>query len=353
MLKKLDGKWLGVEENKVYCDDSRLFLKNPDDPRLSEDLKQMSLLIQRVSKKRKYQSDLYNLITPLTCELHRYGIYADAIKFYNCILSLPHRALPINLEKVKSNFLFYKGHAYYSMGKRYWDKAKDCYEQSIKLNEKNLFAKHALAMIYHKQYDSLKALDLLDEITEANKEDLLAYKTKLEIYIDTGINLKRAREAYKAIKGLLKSNNLLPREAVSAEFPCIRFLVRLGKFFQEKGKYEKAEKRFQESIQQFKDLIDRIPFGEHKLEAVIRNAYACFLYDILGKRDDGITQLKKAQKAWPKHVYSLHKLATIYFEKAGIKSKERLRYIKKAKDFIDKALKINSLQLQAIFHQAS
>jgi len=346
-IKSLDGKWLEIEENKVYCDDSRLSLKSSDDPRLGEDLKRVSLLIQHVSKKRKYKSDLYRLITPLAHELHRHGMYVDAIEFYDCILSLPPRALPIKPEKAKSDFLFYKGHACYSLGKTYWDKARDCYEQSIRLNEKNLFAKHALATLYHKWYDSLKALDLLDEITEANKKDLLAYRTKLEIYIDTGMGLKRAREAYRAIKGLLKSNNLPLSAALSAEFACIRFLVRIGEFFQEKRKLAEAEKQFQESTQRFKDLIDRIPSGKHELEAIIRNGYGCFLYDIL-ESDDGITQLEKAHEAWPEHEHTLHKLATIYIKKGEESLEERLSYWKKAKDYLDKLLKIKPSHYPAL-----
>lgn len=345
--KKLDGKWLEIEDNRVYCDDSRLFLKTVDDPLLIEDLQQLNLVIQQLSKKRRYKNDIYYLVTPLAHELHKYGMYVDAIKFYDHILSLPPRDLPISFEKVKSDFLFYKGHAYYSRGKTYWDKARDCYELSIKLNEKNLFAKHALATLYHKQYDSLKALDLLDEITEANKNDLLAYRTKLEIYIDTGMGLKRAKEAYRAIKVLLKSNNLPLGAALSAEFACIRFLVRIGEFFQEKRKLAEAEKQFQETTQRFKDLIDRIPSEKHEFKAIIRNAYGCFLYDIL-ESDDGITQLEKAHEAWPEHEHTLHKLATIYFKKGEKILEERLSYWKKAKDYLDKLLKIQPTHYPAL-----
>ncbi len=51
-LKNLDGKWLRAKENKVYCPESRLFLKSAEDPDLHEDLQLLSEVIEKLSRKR-------------------------------------------------------------------------------------------------------------------------------------------------------------------------------------------------------------------------------------------------------------------------------------------------------------
>lgn len=347
VLKRLDGKWLKIKGNRVYCDDSRLFLKSPDDPGFREDLQLVSLIIQGIGKKRKYKNTLYFLLRPVAHELHKYGMYKESISFYDRILELLSRVLPASLEKARSEFLFFKGHAYYSLGKTYWNKANDCYKQSISLYDKNLFAKHALSTLYKKQGKISEAINLLDEIIEADEKDIIAYETKLEILTYNDLELYKAKKTYQDIKGLLRSDGFSFRKILFAELACINLLTKMGELSREFGDIKKVEEHFTEIAQQYEDLIDKIPSGESEFHAIVRNAYGCFLYDVLERREDGITQLEKARKAWSAHEHTLHKLASIYIEQGEENPEEKQNYWEKAKDCLDKILNINPLHYPA------
>jgi len=337
-LNNLDGKWLRAQENKVYCPESRLFLKSSENPDLYEDLQLVSEVIEKLSRKGKYEKDVYYLLMPLTRALHDYKMYKRSIKLNDRMLELPQKAFPVNTEKARSAVLFHKGHSYYCLGRNYWSLAEGCYKDSIQFYDQNLFAKHALATLYWKQASLPEALKYLDEIIKANGKDLLAYKTKLEILTDSGVDLSEAMETYRDIKRLLRDKSIPLNVALSAEFACVRFSAKMGEFLEEAGEIGKAEKRFAKSIKQYETLINKIPSEEKEIEAVIRNAYGCFFYDILNKTDNAIVQLEKAYKAWSKHTHTLHKLASIYLEEAEIRVKERDSYISKAKELLNEVL---------------
>jgi tetratricopeptide (TPR) repeat protein len=347
-VKNLDGKWLRAEENdKVYCPEYRLLLKSAKDPDLHKDLQLVSEVIEKLSRKRKYEKDVYYLLMPLTRTLHDYKMYERSIKLNDRILELSPKALPVNTEKARSTVLFHKGHSYYCLGRNYWGLAEGCYKDSIQFYDQNLFAKHALATLYWKQANLSEALKYLDEIIKANEKDLLAYKTKLEILTDSGIDLSEAMKTYRDIKRLLRDKSIPSNVALSAEFACVRFSAKMGEFLEEAGKIRKAEKRFAKSIKQYETLINKIPSQEKELEAIVRNAYGCFFYDILNKPDNAIVQLEKACKAWSKHTHTLHKLASIYLEEAEIRIKERDSYVSKAKKLLNEALTIDQYHYPA------
>jgi len=340
-LKNLDGKWLKVKESKVYCPESRLFLKSAEDPALQKDLQLVGKAIEKLSRKGKYEKDIYYLLMPLARALHEYEMYEWSIRLNDRVLELPFKALPISPEKVKSAALFHKGHSYYCLGRKYWNLAKGCYEQSIQVYDQNFFAKHALATLYWKQANLPEALKYLNEIITANEKDLLAYKTKLEILMDSGIDLSEAMKTYRDINRLLRDKSIPLKVALSAEFACVRFSVKMGEFLQEAGEIGKAEKRFAKAINQYETLINKIPPQEKELEAVVRNAYGCFLYDILHKPDNAIIQLERAYEAWSKHTHTLHKLASVYLEEAEIRVNERDNYVSKAKELLNKLLTVD------------
>ena len=337
-LKNLDGKWLRAKENKVYCPESRLFLKSAKGPDLQEDLQLLSEVIDKLSRKGKYEKDVYYLLMPLTRALHDHKMYERSIKLNDRMLELPPKALPVNTEKARSAVLFHKGHSYYCLGRNYWGLTERCYKDSIQFYDQNLFAKHALATLYWKQANLPEALKYLDEIIKANEKDLLAYKTKLEILTNSGIDLNEAMKTYRDIKRLLRDKSIPLNVALSAEFACVRFSAKIGESLQEVGEIERTEKRFAKAIKQYEILINKIPPKENELEAIVRNAYGCFFHDVLNKPDSAIVQLEKAYKAWSKHTHTLHKLASIYLEEAEIRVKERDSYIFKAKELLNEVL---------------
>lgn len=340
-LRNLDGKWFRIEENKVYCPDSRLFLKTAEDPHLKKDLQFISEFIEKLTRKRKYEKDFYYLLMPLTRALHNYEEYEWSVKLNDRMLGLPLKALPTNSKKAKSAILFHKGHSLYCIGRKNWNLVESCYKDSIRLYDQNLFAKHALATLYREQANLPEALKYLDEIIKANKRDVLAYKTKLEILTEAGIDLNEAKKTYCDIRRLLRGGFIPVKVALSAEFACVRFSVKIGEFLQEAGEIEKAEKRFNKAIKQYEILISKIPPEENEVEAVVRNAYSCFFYDIFNKPDIAIFQLEKAREAWPKHTHTLHKLASIYLDQAEIQVMERNDYIQRAKDLLNEVLNID------------
>lgn len=340
-LRNLDGKWLRVNEGKIYCPESKLFPKSPDDPGLHDDLELVSELIENLSRKRKYKKGIYYLLMPLTRVLHDYGMYERTIKLNDYILGLPLKALPINHQKTKSAVLFHKGHSYYCLGRKYWNLAEGCYKDSVQLYDQNLFAKHALATLYWKQVNAPEALKYLDEIIKANEKDLLAYKTKLEILTESGIDLNKAKKTYRDIKKLLREEPVPSKVALSAEFVCVRFSAKTGEFLRETGEIEKAEKRFTKARRLYRTFINKIPPEEKELKAVVQNAYGCFLYDVINKPDDAIIELEAACAIWPKHTRTLHKLASVYLEEAEIRVKERYSYVSKAKELLNKILTID------------
>ena len=304
-------------------------------------LKVCSLLgvskIHPLFKKLKYRKELYLILTPFTEALYKNGRYKEANRFQDHIINLPDKYLP-DPKKVRSDVLFHKGYAYYSQGRKYWNNAKDCYRESLKLDDQNLFAKHALATLYRRQNKLSKALSLLNEIIEANEEDILAYRTKLEIQMDADIGLKEAKETYIDIEKILENEtHLFTTDILSLKFVCARFLAKEGESLRGK-EAEKAEKKIQEAKELFENIINEIPSEEHNFETIVRNAYGCFLYDTIDK-EQGITQLVKAHEVWPKHNHTRHKLATAYIEKGrNLKGKESLHYFEKAKNYLEEIL---------------
>jgi tetratricopeptide (TPR) repeat protein len=340
-------KWLKVMADKIYCHESRLFLKDSDAPNLTDDLQFIMHFIDSLSKRRKYKRNLYYVLMPLARALYSHSMYEESIKLYDRILTLRTEFLPIYPENARSEVLFHKGYIYYSWDQKYWDKAENCYKESIKLNGQNFFAKHALATLYRRLHKVPESLKLLNEIIREKEKDILCYKTKLEILIETEIDLGEAVNTYRDIKRLLKSNSFPSKMALSAEFACTRFLAKMGELCREVGEQGKAERRFKKTRQQYEELIRSIPSEEKELEAIVRNAYGCFLYDILEETDNAIDQLEKALQAWPEHTYTLHKLATIYLNEAEIRTTEKARYRQKAKDNLEEVLKIDQAHYPA------
>jgi tetratricopeptide (TPR) repeat protein len=346
LLQKHDGIWLSIERNRIYCPESRLSLKVPGDPSLKEDLEELTSSFRLLRKKRKYENFLYDLFEPLAHELHKHGMYDQAIEFYDYMLDLLRSFPPPNTdpEKKKSDFLFYKGHAYYSLGKKYWDKAGTCYRESIELDELNLFAKHAFATLLWKRSDSTEALKLLNEITDIDEKDLLAYKTKLDIYTDLGdTDSEEAKKTYKEIEDLIKNNSSFSEELIfSTKLALTRFLAKKGEILKEQGKSKEAEDHFNKVvIPKFESLISEIPPELNELKAIVKNAYGCFLYDVLEKIDDGATQLEETHEIFPKHKHTLHKLVTIYIKKGEENPLEKEKYWKKARTYLTELLDID------------
>jgi Tfp pilus assembly protein PilF len=355
ILEKYDGQGLRIKEKRIYPDDFWLSLKAPDDLSLKNDLKELAKSFESLMEERNYEN--YLLFSPLSHELHKHGLYGEAIKFYDYILNLPEGAFPqnINLKKLKSNYLFYKGHAYYSLGKKFWNKAENCYRESIKLNELNLFAKHALATLLWKRGDFVGALKFLNEITDTNKRDLLAYKTKLDIYTDIGdTDSEGAKKTYKEIEDLIKNNSSFSQELIfSTKLALTRFLAKKGEILKEQGKSKEAEDHFNKvAIPQFESLISEIPPELNELKAIVKNAYGCLLYDVLEKIDDGTTQLEGAYEIFPKHKHTLHKLVTIYIKKGEENPVEKEKYWKKARTYLTELLDIDKEYPQALRSKA-
>jgi hypothetical protein len=355
ILEKYDGQGLRIKEKRIYPDDFWLSLKAPDDLSLKNDLKELAKSFESLMEERNYEN--YLLFSPLSHELHKHGLYDEAIKFYDYILNLPEGAFPqnINLKKLKSNYLFYKGHAYYSLGKKFWNKAENCYRESIKLNELNLFAKHALATLLWKRGDFVGALKFLNEITDTNKRDLLAYKTKLDIYTDIGdTDSEGAKKTYKEIEDLIKNNSSFSQELIfSTKLALTRFLVKKGEILKEQGKSKEAEDHFSKVvIPQFESLISETPPELNELKAIVKNAYGCLLYDVLEKRDDGTTQLERAYDIFPKHKHTLHKLVTIYIRKGEENPEEKKKYWDKANNYLTELLAIDEKYPQALRSKA-
>jgi tetratricopeptide (TPR) repeat protein len=202
-------------------------------------------------------------------------------------------------------------------------------------------------MLRSKQGDPRGALDLLDEITHTNEKDILAYKTKLDIYTDSGIEPDRALSTYRDIRRLLRANGFPTRMTLSAEFACVRFSVKTGELLREAGELKKSEKRFLKAEQQYAALVNKISADERELEGIIRNAYGCFLIDVLERPEQAIAQLEGALKAWPRHGHTLYKLATILLEQAEILTAEKASLTQRAKDLLKRALKVNPLHYPA------
>ncbi|MCK4448000.1 MAG: hypothetical protein KAW56_13085, partial [Candidatus Marinimicrobia bacterium] len=149
-------------------------------------------------------------------------------------------------------------------------------------------------------------------------------------------------KTYIAIGELLKNNTFPFRTALSANLACTRFLLSEVESLREKGEIKESENKFQKAKEQFENIIEEIPPEEYKREAIVRNVYGSYLYDILDKKDEGIAQLEKAHEVWPEHGYTIHKLATICIrEGENLEGKERLDYWKKAEDYLKESLNID------------
>ncbi len=339
-ISKLDKRWLRLARNEIYCHESRLFLDEHELSKSKEDLQVLSKVFESLGQKKKYENYFYQLMEPLAHALHKHDMYLEAIKFYDRIIELPIRVLPNNSEVVKSSCMFYKGHAYYSLGKEFWKIARECYENSIAHNAQNLYAKHALATLYNKQGLLDKAIELLNEITQADSEDILAFKTKLEILSYAG-NFKEAKQTYRDIYRLLDKGNLPKKNSLSAEFALVRFSSTYGELLRQQEEPEKAEKRFNKTIAHYENLINRISPELRELKAIVMNAYSCFLYDVLERTDSAIVQLEKANQIVPHHTHTLHKLASIYIEESDVRTMEKQQYLQKAKVYLKMLLDID------------
>ena len=334
--------WLTVSgKDKISCHESQLVLRQPGNNEYENDLKLLLQVADDLAKKRKW-SELYRLLMPVATSLGVNEMRHKSIELYNQLLTLPDSAFPGDVRGAKSQILFHKGYNFYSLDKRHWKEAELCYKQSIELNDRNLFAKHALAMLHQKQGKPLEALKLLDEITDKSPKDILSYKTKLDIYIDTGTEPEKAKKTYLMTKRLLRTGHYSSRSALVAESACVRYLAKIGELLKEAGDDNKAKVRLAKAIVQYEKLINKIPSSENDIYAVVRNSYGCFLYDVMDRADDAIAQLEAACKAWSEHWHSFHKLATIYLAEAEVMTTDRLSYINKARRCLNVLIKFDA-----------
>lgn len=340
-INGLDKRWLKVVSNYINCHESRLSLKKPDDISLKNDLEVLSQFIFLQSDKRYIRRNLYYIMMGLARSLFQYGMYNESLKANDKVLSLGIKDLPINPEKAKSEVLFRKGYIYSILGREYWLNAENLYKKSIELDNQNLFVKHALANLYRKSEKFSDSLRILNEILDKDEKNIMAYKTKLEILIETEVDHLEAFKTYRAIKKTLKKYYFPLKTTLLVEFVCLRFSILAGEILREQGKHRKANKRFNRTLQSFEELIHKIPPEEKELEAIVRNAYGCFLYDNLGKTDNAINQLEKARKAFPKSLHNLHKLANIYIDESEMRADMKEEYLHEAKHILENILNID------------
>lgn len=348
-ISNLDGEWFRVKGRRIHCHESKLLVREEDDPDIKKDL----LLISRAFGLIKIpEEDIYSVLRPLAKELHKQGMYEESNRFNNRILELPDRLIS---DETKSQALFFKAYNYYRLGRKYWKDAKSCYEQSIIVNNHNLFAKHALSILHHKTGDSRKALKLLEEITKANEKDLLAWKTKLDIFIDIGDLLsEEAKGTYGKIEELLENGSSFSPELVfSGKLSLTGFQAKIGEILKEGGNNEKAKEHFEKVVvPQFESLVTEIPLELKELRAIAKNSYGCFLHDILGKVDEGTAQLEEAHNIFPQHTHTLHKLVTIYIRKGEENLEEKESHWKKANDYLAELLSIDDKYSQGLLSKA-
>jgi len=195
-------------------------------------------------------------------------------------------------------------------------------------------------LLYHKTSRSAKALMLLNDIIKINEKDILAHKTKLEIFADIGnVDSQEAKETYEKIENLIK-NGSFPKEIIfSSKFAIIRFLQMQGELLKVKGRSKEANEHFNKVvIPRFVSLINEISPNLGKLKAVVQNAYGCFLYDVLRRKEDGIRQLRGALESNAEHLESLHKLISIFLsDEINLKQTEN-----ETREHLRKILEIDS-----------
>lgn len=339
-LRGLARRYLTIERGLVYCADYRLRANEPDGTVIRGALTHLIPIARKLTQRRKLSIHAIRLLKPLSKSLAEQGLVQESITANGLLLSLPRETLGGNAAQIRSEAYFHQGLGYYRLGRETWHHAERCYRDAIQEDGSNQFAKHALATLYWRSHSTDQSLPLLDEIVAADPSDLIACKTRLEILVDARRTAK-ARDAYRALRRLLRGTSVQSMTVLSAEFACVRYSVALTEHLQEKGLASDAERATSRTIARYERLLARIPAELSQLEAVVRNSYGCFLYDVLSRSDAGLVQLEKAERAWPGHQHTLHKLATVYLEEAEVRSDERDALIAQARDRLRRLLETN------------
>lgn len=116
---------------------------------------------------------------------------------------------------------FHQGLGYYRLGRGSWDEAERCYRAATQEDGSNPFAKHALATLYRRRNATDQSLHVLNEIVAGDPSDLIACKTRLEILVDAR-RTAEGRDAYRALRRLLRGMWANSKTVLSAELACVR-----------------------------------------------------------------------------------------------------------------------------------
>lgn len=328
-LRGLARRYLTIEGGQVYCPDYRLRANEPDGAAIRGALTDLIPIARKLTQRRRLAIQAIRLLKPLSKSLSEQGLVQESITANGLFLNLPREALGGNAPRIRSEAYFHQGLGHFWLGRDTWGQAERCYHAAIKEDDSNKFAKHALASLYWRWHSTDQSLRLLDEIVAAYPSDLLASKTRLDILVDSK-RTAEARDAYRALRRLLQGTSSVSKTVLSAEFTCVRYSAALAADLQEEGATTSAERAASRTIARYEGLLARIPEGLRELEAIIRNSYGCFLYDVLSRSDAGLAQLEKAEQVWPEHAHTLHKLATVYLEEAEVRSDEKHALIAQA-----------------------
>ena len=336
-LQGIALRYLTIERGQIYCPDYRLRAKQPTRPEIKKALTDLIPIARKLTQRRRLAIQAIRLLKPLSKSLFEQGLVGEAITANGLFLDLPREALGKNAPRIRSEAYLHQGRGHFSLGRDKWGQAECSYLAAIKEDNSNQFPKHALANLYWRSTKIDQSLQLLNEIVAACPSDLLALKTRLEILIDS-TRTGEAKAAYRELRRLLRGTSSVSKMVLSGEFACVRYSEALMKHLQDEGAVTRAGRAASRTVVRYERLLARVPERLKDLEAIIRNSYGSFLYDVLKRSDAGLAQLEKAYQVWPAHGHTLHKLATLYIEESEIRSDEKDALTAKAKKLLEQLL---------------